>query len=89
MHCSQDEAVQKATKKAKRDKGVMFREKGHQEQHDFNEKVYECLEEAVEGITKQPLMESVDRSKYGWGVVAENRQTSWHLGVKMKKVGEG
>ena len=58
MHRSQDEAVQKAAKKAKREKGVVFRKKGHQEQHEFNEKVCECLEEAADEIGKRPLTES-------------------------------
>ena len=52
MRHSQDEAVQKAAKKAKREKGVVFRKKGHQEQHDFNEKVCECLEEAEDELAK-------------------------------------
>ena len=52
MHCSQDKAVYKAAKKAKREKGVVFRKKGHQEQYNFNEKVCEFLEEATDEIAK-------------------------------------
>ena len=64
MHRSQDEAVQKAAKKAKREKSYSFRKKGHQEQHDFNERVSECFEEAAEEIAKRPATESaLDKAK--------------------------
>ena len=39
VHRSQDEAFQKAAKKAKHEKTYSLRKKGHQEQHDFNERV--------------------------------------------------
>ena len=58
LHRSQDEAVQRAAKKAKREKTYSFRKKGHQEQHDFNKRVTESLEEAVEEISKRPVTES-------------------------------
>ena len=58
MAKSQDEAVQKAANRAKREKAYIFRKKGHQEQHDFNERLSECLEEAGEEITKRPLDQS-------------------------------
>ena len=44
MHVSQDEADQKAARKAKREKTYSFKNKGNQEQNDFNEHVCECLE---------------------------------------------
>ena len=58
MHRSQDEAVQKAAKKVKWEKGVIFKKKGHQEQHEFNEKISECLEEAADEISRRPCTES-------------------------------
>ena len=42
----------------------MFKKKGHQEQHEFNERVCECLEEVGEEITKRPLNQSaLDKAK--------------------------
>ena len=45
MAKSQDEVIQKAAKRAKQEKVYIFRKKGHQEQHDFNECMSVCLEE--------------------------------------------
>ena len=43
---------------------IPLEEKGHQEQHDFNERLSECLEEAGEEITKRPLDQSaLDKAK--------------------------
>ena len=64
MHASQEEAVQKAAKKAKREKAYSFKKKGHQEQNDFNERVWVCLEEARDEISKRPLEQSaLDKAK--------------------------
>ena len=41
-------------KKARHDKPITFRRKVHCELFDFNEQVTECLEKAVDEITKQP-----------------------------------
>ena len=42
----------------------MFRKKGHQEQHEFNEHVCECLEVVGEEIKKRLLNQSVlDKAK--------------------------
>ena len=64
MQASQDEAVQRAAKKAKRDKSFSFKKKGHQEQSDFNEHVCECVEKAQDKIVKRPLEQSaLDNAK--------------------------
>ena len=61
---SQQEAVQEATKRAKCGKSFSFNKEGHQEQHEFNEKVMECLEGAADEIARRPATESsLDRAR--------------------------
>lgn len=64
VHRGQEEAVEKAAKRARRDKPIMFRRKAHREQFDFNERVTECLETAAEEIAKKPAeTTSLNRAK--------------------------
>ena len=46
--------MEKAAKKARRDKPVSFRRKAHREQYDFNERVTECIEKASDEMAKRP-----------------------------------
>ena len=55
VHTGHEEAVQKAAKKAKREKAYSFKKKGHQEQNDFNQCMCGCLEEARDEIAKELL----------------------------------
>ena len=59
MHCSQDQAVQRAAKNVGLERSSGFQKKGHQEQqHDFNKHVTKSLEEAVDEIGKRPMTKS-------------------------------
>ena len=48
MYRSQDEVMQKDAKKAKQERTLTFKKKGHQEQHEFKECFCKCLEEVRE-----------------------------------------
>ena len=61
----QEEAVEKAAKRARRDKPIMFRRKAHREQFDFNERVTECLEMAAEEIAKKTSKDDVAKQGQG------------------------
>ena len=50
-----EELFEKAVKSARWDKPTMFQRKVHREQFDFNERVTECLETAVEEIAKKTV----------------------------------
>ena len=45
---SQDQAVERATKRARRGKRYKFQKQGHQIQHDYNESVADCMERAAD-----------------------------------------
>ena len=60
----QEETVEKAAKRARRDKPIMFLRKAHWEQFNFNEQVTECPETAAEEIAKKPAeMTSLNKAK--------------------------
>ena len=50
----QEEALEKAAKRAKREKPYTFRKKSHQIQFDFNEQVAACIDNAKDELTKRP-----------------------------------
>ena len=61
---SQEEAVEKVAKKARRDRSFTFRRKAHREQFEFNERVAECLEKATDEVAKRPVdATSLDKAK--------------------------
>ena len=49
---AQEDATERAIKRAKRDRLIEFKRKGHQEQYVFNEEVDDHLEAAVKKIKK-------------------------------------
>ena len=81
MYKSQDEAVQKVAKKAKREKTVVFRKKGPQEQHEINKHECKCLEAVREEISNRPLNQlALDKAKHG---VDEDL---WLIGERQKLI---
>ena len=60
---SQQEALEKAAKKAKREKPYAFKKKSHQVQFDFNEQVTERIDNARDELKKRPAHgAAVDRA---------------------------
>ena len=55
---SQEEALQKASKRARREKSYVFKKRGHQAQSEFNDRVADCLERASEEMSRRPADES-------------------------------
>ena len=49
---AQEDATEHALKKAKRDRPIEFKQKGHQEQYEFNEGVKDRLEAATKKIER-------------------------------------
>ena len=59
---SQEEALEKASKRARREKSYVFKKRGHQAQSEYNERVEACIEQPAEEVTRKPTDES-DLSK--------------------------
>lgn len=57
----QEEALEKAAKKAREGRGLHFPGKSHQEQYGFNYQVVECLEKAAVKIVKQPTDDNANQ----------------------------
>ena len=57
VHRGQEEALERAAKKARREKPCTFKKKSHQIQYDFNERVAECIETARDEA-KKPASET-------------------------------
>ena len=54
VQSSQEEAVERAPKKARREKTFKFKKKGHQAQSEFNVSIADCIEEASAEVTRWP-----------------------------------
>ena len=55
---SQEEALEKASKRARCEKSYVFKKRGHQAQSEFNERVEACIERAAEEVMRRPTDES-------------------------------
>lgn len=55
---SQEEAVEKAAKRARLEKAYKFKKRGHQAQSEFNDHVAECMERATTAVARRPTDES-------------------------------
>ena len=83
-----EDATERALKRAKRDRPIEFKRKGHQEQYIFNEEVEDHLESTAkikrlapmvtDGDSKKFLQEALDELKEGQEAIAE-RQKHIHI----------
>ena len=84
-----EDATERALKRAKRDRPIEFKRKGHQEQYVFNEEVEDRLEAAAKkikrlaptatyGDSKKFLQEALDELKEGQEAIAK-RQKHIHI----------
>lgn len=80
-----EDATERALKRAKRDRPIEFKRKGHQEQYVFNEEVDDRLEAAAkkikrlaptatDGDSKKLLQEALDELKEGQEAIAERQK---------------
>ena len=109
MQRGQEEALERATKKARCEKLLMLKKKSHQVQHEFNEQVADCIKKAKDEMKEptseatstkitqalkegreliaacQKMIQTADRSEYGWQVVAEYKADELSSGSEDEK----
>ena len=57
LETKQEASCEKLAKKIRKEKPYSFKRKGHEIQHDFNEKVKETLETAAEALSEENVQD--------------------------------